>query len=281
MVETTEATAYGELVNTSPRLRHQYTGEYWEAEAGLTYLRARWVSPEAGRFVSLDPFLGRQGKPSSLNRYAYAFGDPVQFVDPGGEFGFVSVSFSGITQASFRGFTVGGTASFVAKTAAEVAFEMATGFPVFTSPRSLVSAIRGGANVTGKLATKFWLDLFRGGTDFEKESLKFLSRLGYKKNTQRFLGGTVSPEKSGYFVPDVYVRGSQLLDFKTSFGAVSKKQFQEFIMIANQELGLKVSLVLLRKPTAAQIATMQQWAKEVTAKTGDNDILFSVIHLLD
>jgi hypothetical protein len=45
VVETSETTAFGELVNASPRLRHQYTGEYWEAEAGLTYLRARWYQP--------------------------------------------------------------------------------------------------------------------------------------------------------------------------------------------------------------------------------------------
>lgn len=71
------------------------------------------------------------------------------------------------------------------------------------------------------------------------------------------------------------------LDFKTSFGAVSKEQFQQFIMIANQDLGLKVSLVMPKKPTPGEVAIMEKWAKEVSTKTDEKDILFSVIHLLD
>jgi RHS repeat-associated protein len=87
VVETTEATAYGELANTSPRLRHQYTGEYWQAEAGLTYLRARWYRPGAGSFMSVDPAWGRPTDPQTLNRYVYAESDPVQISDPSGAIG--------------------------------------------------------------------------------------------------------------------------------------------------------------------------------------------------
>jgi hypothetical protein len=123
--------------------------------------------------------------------------------------------------------------------------------------------------------------MFKGGVDFEKEAIKFLSKLGYTKNTKHFANGELSSAKSGYFIPDVYVKGDKLLDFKTSFGALSKEQFQQFIMIANQELGLKVSLVMLKKPTPGEIAIMEKWAKEVSTKTHDKDILFSVIHLLD
>lgn len=43
----------------------------------LSYLRARWHSPEIGRFVSADPSL-------QLNRYAYTDGDPTNQSDPTG-----------------------------------------------------------------------------------------------------------------------------------------------------------------------------------------------------
>jgi RHS repeat-associated protein len=91
VVEAAEATAYGELANSNPRLKHQYTGEYWQAEAGLTYLRARWMSPEQGRFLSLDPLEGRAAVPKSIARYAYANADPLQYIDPSGEISLASV----------------------------------------------------------------------------------------------------------------------------------------------------------------------------------------------
>jgi RHS repeat-associated protein len=94
VVETAEATAYGELANTSPRLRHQYTGEYWDPESGLTYLRARWMSPTAGRFASPDPHPGMTAAPKSLNRYSYANGDPVNLHDPSGAFAVGGFSFA-------------------------------------------------------------------------------------------------------------------------------------------------------------------------------------------
>jgi hypothetical protein len=50
----------------------------------LLYLRARWYDPQIGRFISADPFEGRQRDPRSLNRYSYAHSDPVHQRDPSG-----------------------------------------------------------------------------------------------------------------------------------------------------------------------------------------------------
>ncbi len=91
VVETNEASAFGELVNPNPALRHQFTGEYWEAEAALTYLRSRWYVAPAARFANLDPWQGRRADPRSLNRYVYAHGNPVENIDPGGEMSMASV----------------------------------------------------------------------------------------------------------------------------------------------------------------------------------------------
>ncbi|MBL8371594.1 MAG: hypothetical protein JNK28_09410 [Burkholderiaceae bacterium] len=43
-------------------------------------------APASGRFISADPFEGRQRDPRSLNRYTYAHGDPVHNIDPSGLF---------------------------------------------------------------------------------------------------------------------------------------------------------------------------------------------------
>jgi RHS repeat-associated protein len=61
-----------------------FTGEWWEDDAGLLYLRARYLQPEIGRFISRDPWPGQVGRPGTLNRYAYLLNDPINASDPSG-----------------------------------------------------------------------------------------------------------------------------------------------------------------------------------------------------
>jgi RHS repeat-associated protein len=61
-----------------------YTGEQWDAGAGLVFLRARYYEPGVGRFVSKDPFPGYAHNPQSLNRWVYVRNNPVGLVDPSG-----------------------------------------------------------------------------------------------------------------------------------------------------------------------------------------------------
>jgi RHS repeat-associated protein len=84
VVERYEAGAFGELQGSAPQVRHQYTGEYWDADARLVYLRARWYDPAGARFIASDAFAGRQTDPRSVNRYLYAHSDAVQHIDPSG-----------------------------------------------------------------------------------------------------------------------------------------------------------------------------------------------------
>ena len=58
-----------------------FTGELQDA-AGLTYLRARWYAPGAGRFVSRDLFMGYLEQPYSLHLYAYTYSNPVLYTIP-------------------------------------------------------------------------------------------------------------------------------------------------------------------------------------------------------
>ena len=56
----------------------RYSGEYYDAETGLIYLRARYYDSGVGAFISEDP--AKDG----FNWYVYCGGNPVNFWDPSG-----------------------------------------------------------------------------------------------------------------------------------------------------------------------------------------------------
>jgi RHS repeat-associated protein len=74
----------------------EYTGRENEGN-GLYYYRARYYSPLLGRFISQDP-LGFAG--SGPNLYAYAYDDPVNFIDP---FGLQTTTASPPRTSPYRG----------------------------------------------------------------------------------------------------------------------------------------------------------------------------------
>ncbi|MCQ4087552.1 RHS repeat-associated core domain-containing protein [Saccharibacillus sp. JS10] len=61
-----------------------YSGEYWDEDTGLQYLRSRWYDPSIGRFIQEDTFEGRINRPSSLNLYTYVENNPLKYTDPTG-----------------------------------------------------------------------------------------------------------------------------------------------------------------------------------------------------
>ncbi len=82
-----EATAFAQ-----DRERMKFTGH--ERDLGnaagvgddLDYMHARHCSPVTGRFLSVDPASssGRRAMPQSWNRYSYAAGNPLKYLDPDG-----------------------------------------------------------------------------------------------------------------------------------------------------------------------------------------------------
>jgi RHS repeat-associated protein len=60
-----------------------FIGERHDPETGLMYLNARYYDPALGRFMSADP-LSPTLPGVGVNRYAYAFNNPIMMMDPSG-----------------------------------------------------------------------------------------------------------------------------------------------------------------------------------------------------
>ncbi|MFN8526681.1 MAG: RHS repeat-associated core domain-containing protein [Chloroflexota bacterium] len=83
-----------------------YTGEQSDSvrNAGnLINLRSRLHSPDLGRFLQRDRFVGSLVRPQSLNRYAYVENNPLKFTDPTGRSAAVYVDKETAAQRRRRG----------------------------------------------------------------------------------------------------------------------------------------------------------------------------------
>ena len=61
-----------------------YTGEDWNTVTQLVFLRARYMRPGLGMFLSRDPWSGDELRPRSMNGCAYVEGNPINLTDPTG-----------------------------------------------------------------------------------------------------------------------------------------------------------------------------------------------------
>ena len=116
VTDTFDYLAYGELDDRTGATNnpHRYRGEYLDDAVGLYDLRARWYSPERGRFDQIDPFRGFDDDPLTRHRYLYGLGDPVNRMDPSGQFsmgfgiamaGFAALAVSSVSMSIFYGVT--------------------------------------------------------------------------------------------------------------------------------------------------------------------------------
>jgi len=63
-----------------------YAGEQYDRTTELYYLRARYMDPAAGVFISMDTYQGNMHDPASLHKYMYANANPITNTDPTGYF---------------------------------------------------------------------------------------------------------------------------------------------------------------------------------------------------
>ena len=86
--------AYGKMLGGNPGVTDGkqsatdllYAGEQFDPGLQMEYLRARYYDQDNGRFNRLDPFEGNSETPLSLHKYAYTHCDPVNGIDPSGNF---------------------------------------------------------------------------------------------------------------------------------------------------------------------------------------------------
>jgi RHS repeat-associated protein len=78
--------AFGRTIGQTGSTVNSYlfAGQQRDAATGLDYLRARYMSVSAGRFISRDSFEGVLKDPLTLQRYVYGGADPVNHTDPSG-----------------------------------------------------------------------------------------------------------------------------------------------------------------------------------------------------
>ena len=83
-VQQYDYTPYGEALPGSGSVvnPYQYKGREWDAEARLSFMRARYYDPQVGRFISEDPI----GLAGGNNPTRFVGSDPVNRSDPRGTF---------------------------------------------------------------------------------------------------------------------------------------------------------------------------------------------------
>ena len=86
ITDTFKYDTYGKLIGRSgttatPFLYNGRDGVMTE-DNGLFYMRARYYSPDLRRFINADVVPGKISNAITLNRYAYANGNPVSNIDP-------------------------------------------------------------------------------------------------------------------------------------------------------------------------------------------------------
>ncbi len=110
--------AYGELIEKTGDTENHYlyTREYYDGTSNLYYLRARYMNPATGNFLTMDTYEGSIYDPDTLHKYMYANGNPVTYSDPSGNmFDFSSTAMgmgiqnvlNNAVQISYRGLMCG------------------------------------------------------------------------------------------------------------------------------------------------------------------------------
>jgi len=86
ITDTYNYDAFGALVSSTGSTPNDYlfAGEQFDANVGLYYLRARYMNPFNGRFVTRDTYEGTVFDPPTLHKYLYVANDPVNKTDPSG-----------------------------------------------------------------------------------------------------------------------------------------------------------------------------------------------------
>ena len=126
--------------------QHLFAGEAWDNDLQLAYHRARYYSPNFGRFWTPDTYEGNQTRPQSLHRYAYAEANPANLLDPSGHSSLGDALTSMAIRASVAAKSTGPVATgvrvaFTVLTLASAAHDPAAFVASFESPNAAMGVL--------------------------------------------------------------------------------------------------------------------------------------------
>ncbi len=86
--------AFGRLLASAGDTANDFgfAGQRRDPITGLDYLRARHLDTSTGRFISVDPIAGDLRSPLTMHAYTYVSNNPVNLIDPTGQFTLPEVS---------------------------------------------------------------------------------------------------------------------------------------------------------------------------------------------
>jgi len=85
IVETYDYAPYGvQVLGVPPEGPTGYTGHVNDGESGFVYMQQRYMDPQTGRFLSVDPVGPSPGDTFNFNRYDYTNNNPINHTDPDG-----------------------------------------------------------------------------------------------------------------------------------------------------------------------------------------------------
>jgi len=121
--------------------RSRSTGKERDAESGLDYFGARYMSAAQGRFTSVDPVFATASlfNPQSWNGYSYTLNNPLKYVDTDGHIPILAVTAG-----------VGAVAGAIIGAGREIASQYATSGQITSGGRIATAA--GGGALAGGLA---------------------------------------------------------------------------------------------------------------------------------
>ncbi|WP_455718515.1 polymorphic toxin-type HINT domain-containing protein, partial [Anaerosporobacter sp.] len=107
VTDTYEYDAYGNLLSKTGTTENDYlyVGEQYNASTGLYYLRARYMDPSMGTFISMDSYSGSNSDPITLHKYLYANANPVVYSDPTGNFSIMELQVTQTIQSTLNSMT--------------------------------------------------------------------------------------------------------------------------------------------------------------------------------
>jgi len=98
LVQRIEYTPFGQerfVLNAALEENPKFTGQTHDIDTDLHYYNARYYDSALGRFTQADSIIPDAFSSQKMNPYSYVYNNPLIYVDPSGNFGFLAAVIGG------------------------------------------------------------------------------------------------------------------------------------------------------------------------------------------